>query len=237
THRVLLYFIGCSGGVAGLRVAKDIAENNPGSRVLLATSETTIIGFKPPSADRPYDLVGVALFGDGAGAMIIGSDPDPICEKPLFELHTAIQNFLPDTEKTIDGRLTEEGINFTLSRELPQIIEDNVENFCKKLIGKAGLTPKDYNQMFWAVHPGGPAILNRMEKRLNLSPEKLSPSRRALMDYGNASSNSIVYVLEYMLEESRKARKINKGENEWGLILAFGPGVTFEGIVARNLDV
>ena len=112
-----------------------------------------------------------------------------------------------------------------------------MESFCKKLLGKAGLAHKDYNQMFWAVHPGGPAILNRMEKRLNLSPEKLSPSRRSLMDYGNASSNSIVYVLEYMLEESRKARKMNEGENEWGLILAFGPGVTFEGIVARNLDV
>ncbi|RVW13162.1 Type III polyketide synthase B [Vitis vinifera] len=118
THRVQLYFMGCSGGVAGLRVAKDIAENNPESRVLLATSETTIIGFKPPSADRPYDLVGVALFGDGAGAMIIGSDPIPSTERPLFELHTAIQNFLPDTEKTIDGRLTEEGISFKLAREL-----------------------------------------------------------------------------------------------------------------------
>lgn len=96
--------MGCSGGVSGLRVAKDIAENNPGSRVLLATSETTIIGFKPPSADRPYDLVGVALFGDGAGAMIIGSDPKPGIERPLFELHTAVQQFLPHTEKKIDGR-------------------------------------------------------------------------------------------------------------------------------------
>ncbi|MCI89631.1 chalcone synthase, partial [Trifolium medium] len=26
----MLYFTGCLGGVAGLRVAKDIAENNPG---------------------------------------------------------------------------------------------------------------------------------------------------------------------------------------------------------------
>lgn len=104
TKRVMLYFAGCSGGVAGLRVAKDIAENNPGSRVLLATSETTIIGFKPPSVDRPYDLVGVALFGDGAGAMIIGSNPVQDIERPLFELHTAIQHFLPDTEKIIDGR-------------------------------------------------------------------------------------------------------------------------------------
>jgi predicted naringenin-chalcone synthase len=57
------------------------------------------------------------------------------------------------------------------------------------------------------------------------------------MDYGNASSNSIVYVLEYMLEESKKVRNMNEEENEWGLILAFGPGVTFEGIIARNLDV
>lgn len=236
TQRVMLYFMGCSGGVSGLRVAKDIAENNPGSRVLLATSETTIIGFKPPSAERPYDLVGVALFGDGAGAMIVGSDPVP-SERPLFELHTAIQNFLPNTEKTIDGRLTEEGISFKLARELPQIIEDNIEGFCGKLMGNIGFTNNDYNKMFWAVHPGGPAILNKLEKRLNLLPDKLNASRRALMDYGNASSNTIVYVLEYMLEESLKMKSQDHEDTDWGLILAFGPGITFEGILARNLTV
>ncbi|CAI0376929.1 unnamed protein product [Linum tenue] len=239
THRVMLYFMGCSGGVAGLRVAKDIAENNPGSRVLLATSETTIIGFKPPSASRPYDLVGVALFGDGAGAMIVGTDPIQDAESPpLYELHTAIQNFLPDTEKTIDGRLTEEGISFKLARELPQIIEDNIEGFCSKLMEVVGMSEKDYNKLFWAVHPGGPAILNRVEKRLDLMPEKLNASRRALMDYGNASSNTIVYVLEYMVEEGLKMKdEKNEGDCEWGLILAFGPGITFEGILARNLTV
>lgn len=237
-NRVMLYFMGCSGGVAGLRVAKDIAENNPGSRVLLATSETTIIGFKPPSADRPYDLVGVALFGDGAGAIMVGSDPVLTVERPLFELHTAIQHFLPDTEKTIDGRLTEEGISFKLARELPQIIEDNIEKFCDKLMKNAGYNFKDYNKLFWAVHPGGPAILNRLEKRLELLPDKLKSSRRALTDYGNASSNTIVYVLEYMLEESLKMKTEGlETDNEWGMILAFGPGITFEGIMARNLIV
>lgn len=239
TNRVMLYFAGCSGGVAGLRVAKDIAENNPGSRVLLATSETTIIGYKPPNVHRPYDLVGVALFGDGAGAMIIGSDPVLGLERPLFELHTATQHFLPDTEKIIDGRLTEEGISFKLARELPQIIEDNIEGFCKKLLGSApGYCEKDYNKLFWAVHPGGPAILNRLEKKLDLWPEKLSASRRALADYGNASSNTIVYVLEYMLEESLKKKKEEEQNGpKWGLMLAFGPGVTFEGILTRNLTV
>ncbi|KAK1394906.1 Chalcone synthase [Heracleum sosnowskyi] len=237
TNRVMLYFAGCSGGVAGLRVAKDIAENNPGSRVLLATSETTIIGFKPPNVNRPYDLVGVALFGDGAGAMIIGADAIPWVERPLFELHTAIQHFLPDTEKIIDGRLTEEGISFKLARELPQIIEDNIGDFCNKLMKVAGNGERDYNNMFWAVHPGGPAILNRLEKKLDLSPDKLNASRRALEDYGNASSNTIVYVMEYMMEENLKVKKEGQGDTEWGLILAFGPGVTFEGILTRNLIV
>ncbi|GAB2225233.1 hypothetical protein Droror1_Dr00006024 [Drosera rotundifolia] len=237
TQRVMLSFVGCSGGVAGLRVAKDIAEHNPGSRVLLATSETTIIGFRPPNLSRPYDLVGVALFGDGAGAMIIGSDPIPTIEHPLFELHTTIQHFLPDTEKIVDGRITEEGIIFKLARELPQIIEDNMEAFCARLMGKIGLTSEEYNKLFWAVHPGGPAILNGIEKRLNLSPDKLSASRRALADYGNVSSSTITYVLEYMIEESSKVKVKEDGDNEWGLILAFGPGVTFEGILARNLTI
>ncbi|KAL6545971.1 hypothetical protein OROGR_009845 [Orobanche gracilis] len=238
TQRTMLYFSGCSGGVAGLRVAKDIAENNPGSRVLLATSETTIIGYRPPSADRPYDLVGVALFGDGAGAVIIGSDPDSQTENPLFQLHTAKQHFLPGTEKIIDGKLTEEGISFRLDRELPQIIEDNIGDFCDGLMGFVGFSEKDYNKLFWAVHPGGPAILNRLEKKLDLLPQKLGASRRALADYGNASSNTIVYVLEYMLEEMKREKQDEEErENEWGLVLAFGPGITFEGILARNLTV
>uniref|UniRef100_A0A803PK55 Chalcone/stilbene synthase N-terminal domain-containing protein n=1 Tax=Cannabis sativa TaxID=3483 RepID=A0A803PK55_CANSA len=203
--RVMLYFLGCYGGVTGLRVAKDIAENNPGSRVLLTTSETTILGFRPPNQARPYDLVGAALFGDGAAAVI----------------------FLPETHNVINGKLSEEGINFKLGRDLPQKIEENIEEFCKKLMAKAQL--KDYNELFWAVHPGGPAILNKLETTLKLSSDKLQCSRRALMDYGNVSSNTIFYVIENMRE------LLKRGGEEWGLGLAFGPGITFEGVLIRSL--
>ncbi|XP_020095094.1 type III polyketide synthase B-like [Ananas comosus] len=247
-RRVMLSFTGCSGGVAGLRVAKDLAESARGARVLLATAETTVVSFRPPSTARTYDLVGVALFGDGAGAAVVGADDDGVAEgveTPLFELSAAAQRFLPGTEKTIDGRLTEEGINFQLGRELPQLIEDNVEDFVKKLIKECGGQLNQdggdmmikYNDLFWAVHPGGPAILSRVENKLELFPEKLSASRNALRDYGNASSNTIMYVLEYLVEESKRKREKGERDCEWGLILAFGPGVTFEGILARNLLV
>ncbi|KAF2565186.1 hypothetical protein F2Q68_00028095 [Brassica cretica] len=216
---------------ASLRVAKDIAENNPGSRVLLTTSETTILGFRPPNKARPYDLVGAALFGDGAAAVIIGADPLP-SESPFMELHYAVQQFVPGTQTVIDGRLTEEGINFKLGRDLPQKIEENIEEFCKKLMGKAGDDSMEFNDMFWTVHPGGPAILNRLETKLKLGREKLDCSRRALVDYGNVSSNTILYVMEYMRDELKKK---GDGAQEWGLGLAFGPGITFEGLLLRSL--
>ncbi|KAJ8565500.1 hypothetical protein K7X08_008076 [Anisodus acutangulus] len=234
-NRVMLYFLGCYGGVTGLRVAKDIAENNPGSRVLLTTSETTILGFRPPNNARPYDLVGAALFGDGAAAVIIGTEPIVGKESPFMELNFAMQQFLPGTKNVIDGQLTEEGINFKLGRDLPEKIQDNIEEFCKKLIAKKGHQLEEktkYNDLFWAVHPGGPAILNRLENTLKLQSEKLDCSRRALMDFGNVSSNTIFYVMEYMREELKNKKD---GGEEWGLALAFGPGITFEGILLRSL--
>lgn len=228
--RVMLYFLGCYGGVTGLRVAKDIAENNPNSRVLLTTSETTILGFRPPNKERPYDLVGAALFGDGAAAVIVGANPIIGQEDPFMELNYAVQQFLPETHNVIDGRLCEEGINFKLGRDLPQKIEANIEEFCKKLTAKASVV-NGFNDLFWAVHPGGPAILNKLESTLKLGSEKLDCSRRALMDYGNVSSNTIFYVMEYMKEYLQK----KEGGEEWGLALAFGPGITFEGILMRSL--
>lgn len=134
-NRLMLYMLGCYGGAAALRIAKDLAENNKNARVLIVTSETTLIGWRPPSADRPYDLVGAALFGDGAGAAIVGADPLP-AESPCFELRFAGQSFVPGTEKTIEGGLTETGILFRLGRDLPKLIEDNVEGFCERFLRK-----------------------------------------------------------------------------------------------------
>ncbi|KAH9530593.1 hypothetical protein CY35_20G011000 [Sphagnum magellanicum] len=237
-NRVMLYMLGCYGGASGIRVAKDLAENNPGSRVLLVTSETTLIGYRKPSRDRPYDLVGAALFGDGAAAMILGTDPLPVTETPCFELDWAGQCYLPGTETTIEGNLTEEGIIFKLGRELPKIIEANVQPFCDPIIKRVAGNLQ-YNDLFWAVHPGGPAILSAVEKQLDLEPRKLQSSRQILADYGNVSSSTCIYVLDHMRKHSLKLKEVNEDvdtEPEWGVILAFGPGITIEGTLARSLS-
>jgi predicted naringenin-chalcone synthase len=84
-QRTLLYLHGCFGSCSALRVAKDLAKNNRGARVLVASSEvTTLLTFRAPDEDHLDALVAMALFGDGAGAaVIVAGDPTPV-EHPIF---------------------------------------------------------------------------------------------------------------------------------------------------------
>ncbi|GMN72548.1 hypothetical protein TIFTF001_052870, partial [Ficus carica] len=73
--RLMMYQQGCFAGGTVLRLAKDLAENNKGARVLVVCSEITAVTFRGPSDTHLDSLVEQALFGDGAAAMIIGADP------------------------------------------------------------------------------------------------------------------------------------------------------------------
>ncbi|XP_010264142.1 PREDICTED: chalcone synthase-like [Nelumbo nucifera] len=115
--RLMMYQQGCYGGGMVLRLAKDLAENNRGARVLVVCSEITAVTFRGPSDTHLDNLLGQALFGDGAAAVIVGADPVPGVEKPLFELVSAAQTILPDSHGAIDGHLREVGQKLALKSE------------------------------------------------------------------------------------------------------------------------
>lgn len=116
-----------------LRVAKDLAENNRGARVLAVDSEITIETFWGPVHDHPSLLVGSAIFSDGAGAMIIGSDPMPNIEKPIFEVHVSLETFLPNTLSDIQVGLSQAGLYYYLSKELPKVVAKNTPTIFKQV--------------------------------------------------------------------------------------------------------
>ncbi|KAM3267338.1 hypothetical protein P3S67_032510 [Capsicum chacoense] len=107
--RFMMYQQGCFGGGAVLRLAKDLTENNKGARVLVVCAEITVVTFHGPSDTDLDVLVGQVLFGDGAAAVIIGSDPILEVEKPLFELVFATQTLIPDTRYAVYGKTSEVG--------------------------------------------------------------------------------------------------------------------------------
>ncbi|KAJ6326220.1 hypothetical protein OIU78_013343 [Salix suchowensis] len=233
--RFMMYQQGCFAGGTVLRLAKDLAENNKGARVLVVCSEITAVTFRGPSDNHLDSLVGQALFGDGAAAIIIGSDPVIGVEKPLFELVSAAQTILPDSEGAIDGHLREVGLTFHLLKDVPGLISKNVEKSLTEAFKPLGIS--DWNSLFWIAHPGGPAILDQVEAKLALKPEKLRATRHVLSEYGNMSSACVLFILDEMRKKSVEDGLESTGEGlEWGVLFGFGPGLTVETVVLHSLS-
>ncbi|KAK8607366.1 hypothetical protein V6N13_053107 [Hibiscus sabdariffa] len=232
--RYMMYQQGCFAGGTVLRLAKDLAENNKGARVLVVCSEITAVTFRGPSDTHLDSLVGQALFGDGAAAIIIGADPDTKTERPLFQLVSAAQTILPDSDGAIDGHLREVGLTFHLLKDVPGLISKNIEKSLVEAFSPIGI--KDWNSIFWIAHPGGPAILDQVEAKLCLKEDKLRATRHVLSEFGNMSSACVLFILDEMRKKSMEEGKGSTGEGlEWGVLFGFGPGLTVETIVLHSI--
>ncbi|XP_024026973.1 chalcone synthase 2 [Morus notabilis] len=235
-RRFMMYQQGCFAGGAVLRLAKDMAENNKGARVLVVCSEITAVTFRGPSELHLDSMVGQALFGDGAAAVIVGAEPDLAIERPLFELVSAAQTILPDSEGAIDGHLREVGLTFHLLKDVPMLISKNIGKSLEEAFTPLGIS--DWNSIFWVAHPGGPAILDQVEATVGLKKEKLRATREMLKEYGNMSSASVLFILDEMRKKSAEEAKSTTGEGlDWGVLFGFGPGLTVETVVLRSLPI
>ncbi|CAL5203929.1 unnamed protein product [Lathyrus oleraceus] len=231
--RFMLYHQGCFAGGTVLRLAKDLAENNAGARVLVVCSEITVVTFRGPNENHMDSLVGQALFGDGASSVIVGSNPDERTERPLFYLVSASETILPNSEGAIEGHLREVGLTFHLKENVPELIGENIVRSLEEAFHPLGIT--DWNSLFWVAHPGGPAILKRIEKTVGLNSEKLNATKHVLSEYGNMSSACVLFILDEMRRRSMKEGKLTTGEGlKWGVLYGFGPGLTMETIVLHS---
>lgn len=235
--RIMLYQLGCYGGNAALRAAKDLAENNKGARILVVCSEIPSIAmFGHPDNSNIDTVLGHALYGDGAGACIVGSDPIIGFERPIFELAFADQTIIPDTDGAIESSIIEVGTRLHLEKGIPELISNNIENLLKDAFKPLGIF--NWNSIFWVAHLGGSAIFDQVEKKLGLQPEKLYVSKYVLSEYGNPLGASTFFILDEMRRYSAKNGFNYSGEGlEWGVLFGFGPGLTCETMVLRSVSI
>lgn len=234
-RRTMLYLNGCFAGAAALRLARDLAENNRGARVLVVCAEITVLLFNGPEEGCFQTLVNQGLFGDGAGAVIVGADPvaAPPAERPLFEIVSAAQAIIPESEGVITMHLTRGGYGGNIStRQVPVLIGDNIERCLTDAFAPLGVIGAEWNDLFWDVHPGSSAILDQVDAVLKLKPEKLAASRRVLSEYGNMFGVTVIFVLDELRRRMENGEE--EGAPEWGVMVAFGPGLTVETMVLHR---
>ncbi|KAM7253187.1 hypothetical protein ACFE04_025805 [Oxalis oulophora] len=233
-QRYMFYQQGCYSGAAALRAAKDLAENNPGSRVLVVCSELlTTMFFHGPLKTELDHLVGNAIFGDGAASAIVGANPDLAIERPLFLMESAKQTLIPNSEGVLGANLREMGATYYITPKVPSLVGENIEANLKEAFGHIGIS--DWNSLFFIVHPGGPAILNKVKETLALKDDKLRSSFQVLTDYGNMGGPSVIFALDDMRKRALEEGSPTTGDGlDWGVLVGLGPGVTMETIVLHS---
>ncbi|KAI9201664.1 hypothetical protein LWI28_027016 [Acer negundo] len=235
--RVMFYAQGCYAGAIVLRIAKDFAENNTDSRVLVVCSEISVGTFRGPSDENLPCLVNQAIVGDGAAALIIGANPDLSVELPLFQIVATTQTTLTNSEDAIKGHFREVGLNVHFTKDLSSLIPDNIDKCLVEAFDLIGIG-NYWNSLFWMVHPIGPAVLDQIEEKLGLQKERLRATRHVLSEYGNMGSATMLFVVDEMRKKSMEEGKTTTGEGlEWGVLFGFGAGLTIDTVVLRSIPV
>ena len=107
----------------------------------------------------------------------------------------------PTTADHMTWDVTDLGFRMGLSPEVPQVLARQVRRLVADLLARNGATIDEVDA--WAVHPGGPRILDTVADRLELPAGALDASRAVLADHGNCSSATVLLVLDALRTAGR----------------------------------
>src|SRR5699024_10341372 len=133
-----------------------------------------------------------------------------------------------DTEQEMAWTIGDTGFDMVLSCYVPDLIKKNLKESTRRLFENHKITREQID--YWAIHPGGRAILDKIQQNFELHDDQLDASREVLANYGNMSSATVLFVLAELLKHS-------KPDNEASVLsMAFGPGLTIESALLTRMN-
>ena len=233
--RLPIFGLGCVAGAAALSRLHDYLLGWPGHHAALLAVEVCSLSW-PTTQVTTADLVVSGLFGDGAAALVAsggsaagaasaGGAPagaaalgDPLPAGP--QVIATRSEVYPDSGDALGWRLGSEGFRIVLTAELADVVERRLSGSVTSFLAENGLTVEEIDA--WVCHPGGPKVIDAVQKSLKLPDDAMTLSRRSLAEVGNLSSVSVLHILEQTIDTSQPA------PGSVGLMIGLGPGVSVE---------
>jgi alkylresorcinol/alkylpyrone synthase len=219
-RRLPITELGCAAGVGGVALGAAMLEGSSARAALVVSVELSSLGLQL-AEPAPTDMVANLLFGDGAAALVLargasGGGPEILASRSVL---------WPGTLDQLGMHLTETGLRLFLSPRVPALVRRCLRAAMTELLAAQGLGLDDLT--FWAVHPGGPRVLEGVHEALGLSDAALHASWATWEAHGNLSSASVFFALRRLAEDAPPR------PGDLGAMLAFGPGVTCEIVLLR----
>ena len=228
TRATQIYHMGCYAALPALRVAAGLLfnpQNIAVSRADLIHTELCTLHFNPQD-HSPEQLVVQSLFSDGHIRYSMSLDEKSVFElnQPAFEILASHEEVISDSEDDMTWVLSEWGFRMTLSREVPGKIAAALPAFLDRLLASAGDRSRiPLDEFVFAIHPGGPKIIDSVQSLFGLKDDQIVFSRETLYERGNMSSATLPHIWAKILAE----KSVRPGTQV--ISLAFGPGLTIAG--------
>ncbi|KAG5591767.1 hypothetical protein H5410_042281 [Solanum commersonii] len=247
--------MGCSAGLISIDLAKDLLQVHPNTYALVLSMENITLNWY--FGNEKSMLLPNCLFRMGGAAVLLSNKRSDRKRSKYQLVHTVRTHKGADDKcftcvyqlEDSDGK-----VGVSLSKELMAVAGDALKTnittlgplvlpmseqflFFATLVGRKLLKAKirpyipDFKLAFehFCIHAGGRAVLDELEKNLQLSDWHMEPSRMTLNRFGNTSSSSLWYELAY----SEAKGRIRKGDRTWQI--AFGSGFKCNSAVWKAL--
>jgi len=211
-------FMGCHAAINALAIARDIVIANPSALAMVCCAEVSSAHLH--YSDRVDQLIANTIFADGASAVVVGrADPKQTSIKPprIAATHSII---MPASADAMSWTIGDHGFEMSLGARVPQIIQDQLGPWVRRSLAQHGMSIADV--CGWAIHPGGPRVIEAVLDSLALPRASADASRRILREFGNMSSATLLFIMQDLMQ--REAPRPWVG-------LAFGPGIAGEMVV------
>lgn len=196
----------CAGFMYGMITAKQFIESGSYKHIL-------VVGVEKLSKITDWEDRNTAvLFGDGAGAVVLG----PVSEG------RGILSFDLGADGTGGKYLYQEDYIVMNGREVFKFAVRQMGESSVKVLEKAGLSKTDVDLLI--PHQANIRIMEASRQRLELPEEKMS---KTVHKYGNTSSASIPIALAEELEAGRVK------DDDLIVMVGFGGGLTWGAIALR----
>ncbi|KAL3536657.1 hypothetical protein ACH5RR_000023 [Cinchona calisaya] len=247
--------MGCSAGLISLDLAKHLLQGNPNTYAIVVSTENITLNWYFGN-DRSMLLCN-CIFRMGGAAVLLSNKHRDRARSKYQLVHTVRTHKGADDNSynCVSQREDEKGtVGVSLARELMAVAGDALKTnittlgplvlpfseqfmffvtLVKKKVFKAKVKPyiPDFKLAFehFCIHAGGRAVLDELQKNLNLTDWHMEPSRMTLHRFGNTSSSSLWYELAYTEAKGR----VSKGDRVWQI--AFGSGFKCNSAVWKAL--
>ncbi|MEU6995004.1 ketoacyl-ACP synthase III [Streptomyces sp. NPDC046465] len=203
----------CSGSVFALSVVEGMLSKTGGHALVIGADVYSRIL-------NPADRKTVVLFGDGAGAMVLGPGPGPkirhVALHTFGDLSDLIQvpaggSRIPPDQAALDAGLQYFAMD---GREVRRFVVEQLPQLTKQFLHEAGVAPDDIAH--FVPHQANGVMLDTVIEDLSLSR---ATTHLTLEEYGNTGAASIPITLD------AAARKGAFGPGDLVLLAGFGGGM------------